>query len=421
MDVPSKSPLILIELIDACDKLLLVSEKEKCKNVIKIEDEEFLQAIENVINKLSHISILKDELEYRANFVKENCGFETRCHKAKTRIIEIFSQRTIQDKEHKIYFTELLQFKEPSFWKLDQEYDTCRGLQEYISRLQDNKTLITAWEEWHHELLRIKNEADRIKVDGCFLLLEIDNALQSGNFDEIGSVKNFIQGFGGLNVNCIKVRDGACLEEADRSCINSSKSESSGINTRAADRETEDEGTEPVNIEVINETTGKISQVMEIDEWEELGIGFDENGCWAFSPRPDIGGSVILKNGTEINIPGNRWVPLLKLLAGSNYGNTARKSDYITACGKVLAIPGEDDGATRRYSEEESSEAKNLLAWVSGTTRDLTRLLRKQIACQDPLGAKPPISANSDEFIETRFVVQPLFRESRKIKFGRKE
>jgi hypothetical protein len=106
---------------------------------------------------------------------------------------------------------------------------------------------------------------------------------------------------------------------------------------------------------------------------EDLGIGFDEQGYWAFSPCPGTGEVVRKESGLPLPLPGDRWQEVLQCFADSPDGRTVRKADLITAL-KVMpqgSVPLEHvqpDGLKQMAGPARRD--------LSSTLADLGRILR---------------------------------------------
>ena len=59
-----------------------------------------------------------------------------------------------------------------------------------------------------------------------------------------------------------------------------------------------------------------------VEHWSQLAIGIDEHWrCWALTPAPAAGDAFKKTDSRELDLSGDRWKVLLKLLAESTSGN----------------------------------------------------------------------------------------------------
>ncbi|MCA9129487.1 MAG: hypothetical protein KDB22_20515, partial [Planctomycetales bacterium] len=90
-----------------------------------------------------------------------------------------------------------------------------------------------------------------------------------------------------------------------------------------------------------------------VESWSKLAIGVGEDGYWAIDYIPDVGSVFPKERAAKLDLPGDRWKNVLKLLANSPDGQSALKRDlfielgYLSSAVKVEDIDDfrRDDGA----------------------------------------------------------------------------
>ena len=103
---------------------------------------------------------------------------------------------------------------------------------------------------------------------------------------------------------------------------------------------------------------------------------------FAYTPRPEIGQPVSGRKCKKLNLPGERWDKVLRLMAESPDGRTATKADLITSLGYMKTKPGCDllPSEQARHEEKLREEASKALKKLSDTMADLSRDLRKELS-----------------------------------------
>ena len=178
----------------------------------------------------------------------------------------------------------------------------------------------------------------------------------------------------------------------------------------------------------IKETLGVVGPEPEsnaplrIEQWEDLGIGIDDEGKYlAITPCPHSGAVVRAKRkrAVELSLPGKQWEELLKLLAKSTHGNSAQEHDLLVKFGYFR--PG-------GHSIEEIRGDLASMKIVSHAHKDLTRAiadlnkrLRRHVNVRNP-DSGPPLSAAKPGKVRSLFVVRYLLRDHNgRIHFGKAE
>ena len=72
---------------------------------------------------------------------------------------------------------------------------------------------------------------------------------------------------------------------------------------------------------------------IEIARWCDLGIGIGVGKYYAFTPCPENGERVRLKDATMLPLVGERWRKVLECLALSRDGKTATKAELVMTLG----------------------------------------------------------------------------------------
>jgi hypothetical protein len=159
----------------------------------------------------------------------------------------------------------------------------------------------------------------------------------------------------------------------------------------------------------------KGSSVLNVERWDDLGIGIDEDSrLLAFVPRPANGDVVRISDGVQLDLRGNRWQKVLDLLARSSDGRTAQIADLITKLGyrEKYGLPVSRDQA--EHDEHLTRPAKKAKTTLTGTMADLGRELRVLVSTED-LGV---VFSEEDMAYRAAFITGHLLRdENRAIQF----
>ncbi len=123
---------------------------------------------------------------------------------------------------------------------------------------------------------------------------------------------------------------------------------------------------------------GKIAIV----RWADLGIGIDVGKYHAFSPCPELGQRVRLKDATILLLVGDRWPKVLECLARSRDGKTAAKAELVQKLHPIKS--GEISEEQAVFDEGMREKAKNALTTLKNTMADLGRELRGFVTTADP-------------------------------------
>lgn len=149
-----------------------------------------------------------------------------------------------------------------------------------------------------------------------------------------------------------------------------------------------------------------------VKHWRELAIGIDDHWrYWAKSPAPAAGEKFQKTEAHELELPGERWKTLLRLLAESPTGNCCETSALVLGYGYLppnSSIPR--DGRARPGSLEAEmtsdlrQQAAASLSRLKDAVSDLARELREQI--EGPKGRDLKAALRVDgEVVRSGFVV----------------
>jgi hypothetical protein len=105
------------------------------------------------------------------------------------------------------------------------------------------------------------------------------------------------------------------------------------------------------------------STVLRLESWDQLGIGITEKGYMGFTPCPDTGATVSLNQGVPLDLKGRRWREVLRCLAESDDGRTARQSELLTRLGYI---------PQGRLSENQARHDEQLQVVIRRASRKLT-------------------------------------------------
>ena len=124
-----------------------------------------------------------------------------------------------------------------------------------------------------------------------------------------------------------------------------------------------------------------------VKHWRELAIGIDGHWrYWAKTPAPAVGEEFKKTDAHELQLPGERWKAVLRLLAESPTGNCCDTSTLIRECGYLPPVsPIPRDGRMRPGSLEDDltsdlrQQTSASLNRLKDAVSDLARELREQI------------------------------------------
>jgi hypothetical protein len=158
--------------------------------------------------------------------------------------------------------------------------------------------------------------------------------------------------------------------------------------------------------------------LLRVTRLDDLGIGIDKDGSYlAFLPCPEFGAQVAITSATKLNLKGERWPKVLELLANSEDGRTAKKSDLIYylryfrgGTPREIFQSGSHESHDEKQARYEKLEkAKESLRKLTDTMADLGRLLKKQVATDDNT---IPFESVSTEHYRAAFTTRYLFRDN---------
>jgi hypothetical protein len=163
-----------------------------------------------------------------------------------------------------------------------------------------------------------------------------------------------------------------------------------------------------------------------VAKWIELGIGIltrdGDPEYFGIAPRPDNHDVFPIESAKELYLPGQQWRVLLNLLAKSDYGNSAKKDDVLFELGML----DRDAFSRSRLADSGRAYAEGLTVTrdeerrkLTGIIGDLARKLRKQVSGPDCKGARPVLSVDSKDYVESLFMVRYLVAgDDRNLRFG---
>jgi hypothetical protein len=149
-----------------------------------------------------------------------------------------------------------------------------------------------------------------------------------------------------------------------------------------------------------------------VKHWRELAIGIDSHWrYWAKTPAPAVGEPFRKTDAHELELPGERWKTLLKLLAESPTGNCCDTSTLIREYGYLPPISSIPQDSRARPGSLEKELASSLrqqaaasLNRLKDAVSDLARELREQI--KGPKGRDQRAALRVDgEVVRSGFVV----------------
>jgi hypothetical protein len=174
-------------------------------------------------------------------------------------------------------------------------------------------------------------------------------------------------------------------------------------------------GRDEVHQPAVDEPRPPETPVMEVENWEELGIGIDADGSYlAVSPCPAFGEVFPREQSQTLDLRGDRWQGLLENLARSVNGNEASKRDMLIALRYARA--------GQLSSKEAAEDALSIIApafrKLGGAMSDLGREIRGLVTVRDAAG-EAVISAKPENVVRSRFVVRHLHRDGNgRLRFG---
>ncbi len=311
-----------------------------------------------------------------------------------------------------------------------------RGIREGIFGIR----VKAAFKDLSHECRRIEHDGERLKVDGCFFLYHVYLASEPNPPNRSKCARAIMEEeMGGGQLKSIKAAAESLIARAlENSAAGLAPTEvaSNGHSDRmggmkdnipgsrecaekAAKRSGPQRDSDAANREYNSQEASTHddqggSYVLSVERWEDLGIGIEEDGSLlAYSPCPLTGDSVLLRDGTRLDLTGDRWSKVLECLARSELGNSAGKAELITALGYMKAGTVSEDQA--EFSEALKVDARRALRTFTAAMADLGRQLRKLVNCP-----KSQVFTSEGDSYRSGFVVRHLCRdEARHIRFGR--
>ncbi|MGA2621987.1 MAG: hypothetical protein ABSF26_30670 [Thermoguttaceae bacterium] len=160
-----------------------------------------------------------------------------------------------------------------------------------------------------------------------------------------------------------------------------------------------------------------------VTRWSKLGIGIHvgdgDPRYFGICPHPDNHAVFPIESATELHLP-DQWKVLLELLAKSENGNSAKKSDVLFGLGKlnreVFARIADSDIVDADRLTEMKNEAFGKL---TGIVSNLARRLRDQVNGPQDKNGPAVLSVDSVDYVESLFVVRHLVAGSDgKLRFG---
>jgi hypothetical protein len=126
-------------------------------------------------------------------------------------------------------------------------------------------------------------------------------------------------------------------------------------------------------------------------------------------------------SATELHLPGQQWKVLLDLLAQSENGKLAKKGDVLHGLGKLKREAFSRLVASDNVDAEHLTRMKNdTFRKLTGIVGNLARKLRNEVNGPDVQRARAVLSVDSEDCVESLFVVRHLVRESDdKLHFGK--
>jgi len=146
--------------------------------------------------------------------------------------------------------------------------------------------------------------------------------------------------------------------------------------------------------------------IIEIARWSDLGIGIGAEEYYTFTPCPENGEKVKLKDGIALPLVGDRWRNVLEYLALSHDGKTAAKADLVQKLHPINR--GEISEEQAVFDEGMQEKAKKALTTLRNTMSDLGRELRGFVETED---TTPPFRSNGDNYLAA-FTTRHVIRDS---------
>jgi hypothetical protein len=177
----------------------------------------------------------------------------------------------------------------------------------------------------------------------------------------------------------------------------------------AASRGTKDSGTQP------GEPTGSAGILLHVNRWDDLGLGIGEDGYWAITPCPELGGIFTRSEATKLRLAGRRWLDVLSWFSKSENGRTAKRSDLAYAL--RFAQRGTVSKESAEY-DDRLQEQKTGLKKLTNAMSDLGREMRELVATEDKTKVFQVVSRT--DYVAA-FTIRCLWRDDGgRLRFGQK-
>ncbi len=156
-----------------------------------------------------------------------------------------------------------------------------------------------------------------------------------------------------------------------------------------------------------------------VESWSELAIGVGEDGYWALGHVPDVGSVFPKESAAKLDLPGDRWKKVLKLLANSPDGQSALKRDLFIELGYLSSAVKDEDIDELRHDDGAMTKIKSTTKRLTQAIGDLNRELRNLVAAKDTEKRVAQISVSGDDHVRSLFTCRYLVRGTDgKLRFG---
>jgi len=159
--------------------------------------------------------------------------------------------------------------------------------------------------------------------------------------------------------------------------------------------------------------------LLTVESWSELAIGVGEDGYWALGHVPDVGSVFPKESAVELDLPGDRWKNVLKLLANSPDGQSALKRDLFIELGYLSSAVKDEDIDDLRHDDGAMTNIKSASNRLTQAMGDLSRELRGLVSAKDTKKRVAQISTSGDDHVRSLFTCRHFVRGADgKLRFG---
>lgn len=159
--------------------------------------------------------------------------------------------------------------------------------------------------------------------------------------------------------------------------------------------------------------------LLAVESWSELAIGVGEDGYWALGHVPDVGSVFPKERAAKLDLLGDRWKKVLKLLANSPDGQSALKRDLFIELGYLSSAVKDEDIDDLRHDDGAMTKIKSTRNRLTQAMGDLSRELRVLVSAKDTKKRVAQISTSGDDHVHSLFTCRHLIRGTDgKLRFG---